>query len=115
MVESGWEVATKGTSCAGSGWHKNTRCVWGQAPEGKEADEVGSGLKAWLRWLGVALAGAGGSVGAVNRWAGQGRVGQGSYPSSQTRLQARSAAGPGSRAGREEVKKGWFLWLTLSW
>ena len=82
----------------------------------EEADEVGKGLRAWLRWLGVALVGVGGgSVGAVSRWAGQGKVGQGSYLSSQTRLQARSAAGPGSLARREELRKGQSLWLVLSW
>lgn len=63
----------------------------------------------------MALAGVGGSVGAVNRWAGQGRAGHGSYHSSQTRLQARSAAGPGSLAGREGLGKAWSLWLALWW
>lgn len=101
MVENGWEVATKGISCAGSRWHKNTWCVWGQAPEGKEADEVGSGLKAWLRWLGVALAGAGGSVGAVNRWAGQGRVGQGRAVTLQVKLVCRRDQLQGLAAGQE--------------
>lgn len=83
----------------------------------EEADEVGKGLKAWMRWLEVALAGVGGgaSVGAVSRWAGQGKVGQGSHLSSQTCLQARSAAGPGSLARREELRKGQSLWLVLSW
>lgn len=40
----------------------------------EEADEVGKGLKAWLRWLGVALAGVGGL-----RWGSEqvGRAGQG--------------------------------------
>lgn len=60
----------------------------------------------------MALTGGESSAGAANRWAGQGRAGQGSYGSSQTRLQARSAAGPGSLAGREELRKGcpigWF-------
>lgn len=84
----------------------------------EEANEVGKSLKAWMRWLEVALAGVGvggGSVGAVSRWAGQGKVGQGSHLSSQTCLQARSAAGPGSLARREELRKGQSLWLVLSW
>lgn len=43
------------------------------------------------------------SVGTVNRWAGQG-----TYHSSQTRLQARTPAGPGSLAGREVSKAGLY-------
>ena len=79
-TEGGWEVTTKGTSCAGAQWYESTWCVWVQVPEGEEPKrtlmKLAGGPEAWLRWLRVALAGVGGSVGAVNRWVGQGRAGQ---------------------------------------
>lgn len=43
-------------------------------PEGKEskeeADKVGRDSEAWMRWLGVAMAGVGVFYWAVNKWAG---------------------------------------------
>lgn len=49
------------------------------------------------------LVGAGGFCGGSEQ---VGRARQGTYHASQTRLQTRSAAGPGSLAGREELRPG---------
>lgn len=78
----------RGHLVQGAQWYESTWCVWSWVSDNKQSKKMlmKLGLEAWLRWLAVALAGVGGSVGAVNRWARQGRVGQGSYHSSQTRL-----------------------------